>query len=93
MNYGEFTRNIGKAGLNIKEFATLIKATPNSLTNLSTKERIPKNLAIISVLLGELVDKKIEYKHLFDGIDIYKQKPRRNPKDEGLFKKKEELSK
>lgn len=76
MNYEEFTRNIGKAGLTIKEFATLIKANPNSLTNLSKKETIPKNLAIIVVLLGELVDKGLEYKHLFEKMDLEHQKPR-----------------
>ena len=38
MNYEELTRNIAKAGLDIKEFAKLIKANPNSITNLKSKE-------------------------------------------------------
>lgn len=76
MNYEEFTRNIGKAGLTIKEFAILIKANPNSLTNLSKKETVPKNLAIIVVLLGELVDKGLEYKYLFEKMDLEPQKAR-----------------
>ena len=76
MNYNEFKRNIGKAGLNLKEFALLIKASPNSITNLANRDTIPKNLAIISVLLGELVDNNIEYKHLFEKMDLTKQKAR-----------------
>ena len=89
MDYEEFTRNIGKAGLNIKEFAYLIKSKPNSLTNLKSKDIIPKNLAIISVLLGELVDKKISYKNLFKDLEIQEQKARRDRKDKTLFIKKE----
>ena len=76
MKYEEFTRNIGKAGLTIKEFAELIKANPNSMTNLATKKSVPKNLAVIVVLLGELVDKGLEYKHLFEKMDLEPQKAR-----------------
>ena len=85
MNYVEFVRNIGKAGLNMKEFASLIKAKPNSLTNLKTKDVIPKNLAIIAVLLGELVDKKMPYIHLFEHLEIEEQKARRKFDDKTLF--------
>lgn len=88
MVYEELTRNIGKAGLSIKEFAELIKVNPNSITNLKNKESVPKNLAIIAVLLGELVDKKIPYKHLLEDMDIQEQKARRDSKDKTLFKKK-----
>lgn len=76
MNYDEFTRNIRKAGLSIKEFAILIKANPNSITNLSKKNNIPKNLAIIAVLLGELVEQEIEYKRLFKKMNLEPQKAR-----------------
>lgn len=88
MVYEELTRNIGKSGLKIKEFAELIKVNPSSITNLKKKGTVPKNLAIIAVLLGELVDKKIPYNHLFEDIDIQEQKARRDSKDETLFKKK-----
>lgn len=76
MDYEEFTRNIRKAGLTIKEFAHLIKTNPNSITNLSKKEQMPKNLAIIAVLLGEIADKGIEYKSLFEKMDLQPQKAR-----------------
>ena len=76
MKYKELTRNIGKVGLTIKEFAQLIKANPNSITNLATKKSVPKNLAVIVVLLGELVDKGLPYKHLFEKMDLEPQKAR-----------------
>lgn len=77
MNYDELVRNIGKAGLTIKEFAELIKANPNSITNLSNKDKnVPKNLAIIAVLLGELVDNDIDYKPLFSRMALEPQKAR-----------------
>jgi len=76
MNYGELKRNVGKAGLNMREFAELIKANTNSITNLATKESVPKHLAIIATLLGEMVDKSVEYKHLFEKMDLEPQKAR-----------------
>jgi hypothetical protein len=90
MDYEEFVRNIRKGGLDVKEFAELIKANPNSITNLNGKDNVPKNLAIIALLLGEMKDKKVPYKHLFEGLDIEKQKPRRKIGDKNLFKKKED---
>ena len=88
MNYEELTRNIAKAGLDIKEFAELIKANPNSITNLKSKEKISKNIAIIAVLLGEMVDKGLSYNHLFEKLDLEEQKARRRSDDNTLFKKK-----
>ena len=76
MNYREFKRNIGKSGLTLNEFAQLLKMSTNSVTNLSKKEKVPKNLAIIATLLGEMADKGIEYKHLFKNMDIEQQKSR-----------------
>jgi hypothetical protein len=89
MNYEELTRNIAKAGLDIKEFAELIKANPNSITNLKSKGKMPKNIAVIAVLLGEIVDKGLGYKHLFEKLDLQEQKARRKSDDETLFKKKD----
>ena len=91
MKYEELTRNIAKAGLDIKEFAELIKANPNSITNLKSKEKMPKNIAVIAVLLGEMVDKGLDYKHLFEKLNLNGQKRRRSEEDRGmLFKKKNE---
>ena len=91
MNYYELIRNIRKAGLSVKEFAILLKANPNSITNLKKKESVPKNLGIIAVLLGEMVDKGLDYKHLFEKLNLNEQKRRRSEEDKDLlFKKKKE---
>jgi len=90
MEYEEFCRNVRKAGLTLKEFALLIEVSPNSITNLKLKDRVPNHLAIIAALLGEMVDKRVPYKHLFEDMELVKQKPRRK-KGEKLFVKKEDM--
>lgn len=88
MNYEELTRNIRKAGLDIKDFAKLIKVNPNSITNLKSKKKIPKNLGIIAVLLGEMKEAKLPFKDFLNSLDLEEQKARRKSNDETLFKKK-----
>ena len=87
MNYEELTRYIAKAGLDIKEFAELIKANPNSITNLKSKKKIPKNIGIIAVLLGEMKEAKLPFKDYLNSLDLEEQKARRKSDDKTLFKK------
>ena len=89
MNYEELKRNIRKAGLDIKDFAELIKVNPNSITNLKSKKKIPKNIGIIAVLLGEMKEAKLSFKDFLNSLDLEEQKARRKSDDETLFKKKE----
>ena len=88
MNYEELKRNIRKAGLDIKDFAELIKVNPNSITNLKSKKKIPKNIGIIAVLLGEMKEAKLPFKDFLNSLDLEEQKARRKSNDETLFKKK-----
>jgi len=76
MNYEEFTRNLGKAGLTSKSFADLLKYNRNSITNLSKKDEVPKHLAIIAVLLGEMKDKGVEFEPLIEKMDLQALKAR-----------------
>ena len=89
MDYEELTRNIAKAGLDIKEFAELIKANPNSITNLKSKKKVPKNIGIIAVLLGEMKEAKLPFKDYLNSLKLEEQKARRKSYDENLFTKKE----
>jgi transcriptional regulator with XRE-family HTH domain len=41
MPYEEFQRLMGKAGLSIKEFATLLDMNPNSITNYKKIGKVP----------------------------------------------------
>lgn len=63
MNYDEFQRNIGKAGLKLYEFAHLMEMNPTSVTNKRSRG-VPRHLAIIAVLLGEMADRGIDYRAL-----------------------------
>jgi len=76
MKYDDFKKNIRSANLSMREFADLIKANRNSITNLSTREKIPKNLYIVSALLAELAYHNIDYKKIFQEMDIAPQKAR-----------------
>jgi hypothetical protein len=76
MTYDDFKKNIKSANLTLREFADLIKANRNSITNLSTQESVPKNLYIISALLAEMAYHKIDYKIILNQMDIEPQKAR-----------------
>jgi hypothetical protein len=64
LTYEELKMNIARAGLTIKEFAELMGLHPNSITNLKQREIVPKNIAIISLLMAELAGNKIDIKSL-----------------------------
>lgn len=76
MTYTEFQRQIGKAGLTIREFADLVKMNRISLSNYGKKGEVPSHLAVIAALLGEMAERKIDYREVLAKIDITPKKPR-----------------
>lgn len=76
MTYEEFQRHIGKAGLTNIEFAQLVKMNRISLSNYGKKGEVPSHLAVIAALLGEMADRKIDYRSVLARIDIVPKKPR-----------------
>ncbi|GAB2895598.1 helix-turn-helix domain-containing protein [Uliginosibacterium flavum] len=76
MTYEEFRRQLGKAGLTIKEFAVLIKQTPNSITNHSQHKEVPPHLAIIAALMGEMAEADIDFRATLARIQFDASKPR-----------------
>jgi hypothetical protein len=76
MTYDEFQRQIGKAGLTIREFAELVKMNRVSLSNNRKKGDVPSHLAVIAVLLGEMAERKIDCREALSKIDIIPKKPR-----------------
>jgi hypothetical protein len=70
MTYEEFTRHLGKAGISAKEFASLLKKHPNSVTNNSQTGKVPNELGVIAALLGEMADKNIEYRNVISRLDL-----------------------
>jgi hypothetical protein len=76
MDYDEFRRHIGKAGLQMKEFAALIQMTPAALSNYRKRNEVPAHLAVIAVLLGELADNQIDYRPALAKVNLSPKKPR-----------------
>lgn len=63
MNYKEFRRHLGKAGLTINEFSALIRVRPNSISNYAKKGKVPEEYAVIAVLAGEAADHGIDFRN------------------------------
>lgn len=76
MTYEEFRRQLGKAGLTSKQFADLVKLNCNSVTNYATHGEVPAHWAIVAVLLGEMAERKIDFKSILEAIDISPKKVR-----------------
>lgn len=71
MNYTEFRRHLGKAGLTINEFAALLGVKPSSVSNYSARPPVPAKYALLAVLLGEMVDRGIDFRSVLSryGVD------------------------
>jgi len=76
MTYEEFQRQLGKAHLTIREFAEPVKMNRISLSNYGKKGEVPSHLAVIAALLGEMAERKIDYRNVLSRIDITPKKPR-----------------
>src|SRR4051812_31927205 len=65
MDYEEFRRHVGKAGLNINEFAALVDVTPSSISNYAKKGRVPRHYALLAILLGDAAENRFDFRALF----------------------------
>lgn len=76
MNYEEFRRHLGKAGLTNKAFAKLVAINEKSVTNMAQKPEVPNNYAVIALLMGELADNGIEFKSKLLKLELKEARPR-----------------
>lgn len=76
MNYKEFQRQLGKAGLTNTEFAELLKMNQVSICNYSKKDCMPTHLAVIAILMGELAENNVDFKEILRNIEIQPKKAR-----------------
>jgi hypothetical protein len=76
MDYEEFRRQIGKAGLTNKTFANLVKINSNSITNYKKDGAVPDHWAIVALLMGVMADHKIDFKNAINNIEIETRKVR-----------------
>ena len=70
MNYAEFRRHLGKAGLTINEFSALMEVRPSSISNYAKKPLVPRQYAVIAVLLGDAADRGVDFRELLTRFGI-----------------------
>ena len=71
MPYEEFQRLMGKAGLSIKEFATLLDMNPNSITNYKKIGKVPTHIAVLVYLLSSMKVEGVDFYPIFEKIKSY----------------------
>lgn len=76
MNYEEFRRQLGKAGITAREFGEVLKLHPKSITNYSQQGEVPSHLAVIVTLMGEMAEHGMDYRGALSRIQIAPNKPR-----------------
>lgn len=76
MTYEEFLRQLGKAGLTVKEFAQLVRMNRVSISNNAKKGQVPSHLAVIACLMGEMAERRIDYREALSRIEIEPKKAR-----------------
>jgi hypothetical protein len=73
MNYQEFRRHLGKAGLTVNEYSALIGVRPSSISNYAKKVEVPRVHAVIGVMLGEAADRSVNFREVLErfGLPIH----------------------
>ena len=76
MQYDEFKRRLGKAGLSIKEFAALIGVSCNTVSNYAAKGVVPSHLAIEATLMSEMAERNVDFRQPLSALQLTEKKPR-----------------
>lgn len=89
MEYIEFKRHLGKGGLGIKEFASLLDVSPTAVTNHASKGVVPRSYAALAILIGDAADRGSDFRTALSrfGIHILKS-PAGNVSHLDEFKRK-----
>lgn len=70
MTYDEFTEQLDRADIKVREFAQLIKRTPNAITNYAGKGEVPALIAIVATLIAEMHLSGIDYRSVIGSIEF-----------------------
>lgn len=76
MDYEEFRRHLGKAGLTNKAFAELLSINERSITNMAQKPEVPNHYAVIALLMGEMAENGVAFKEKVLALELKMAKPR-----------------
>lgn len=80
MTYDEFTQQLDRADIKVREFAQLIKRTPNAITNYAGKGEVPALIAIVATLIAEMHLSGIDYRSTISAIEFEGIAPRTDGK-------------
>jgi hypothetical protein len=84
MSYDEFLRQLGKAGLSVREFAILLRMNPNSVSNYGASGEVPDHLAVLAALMGEMSEHRIDFRPVLARIEL--RTKRRGSNGPGRFR-------
>lgn len=76
MTYDDFLSELGRARLSVRAFADLIGMNRNSVSNYASRCEVPRHLAVIAVLLGEMKVKGIAFEAAVERVSSTRKKPR-----------------
>lgn len=76
MEYSLFLQLINKAGLNINEFAALLKMNRVSVCNYSKKGDVPDHLCVIAALMAEMNECGMNFTSIIDELNLSPKKKR-----------------
>lgn len=62
MDYTEFKRHLGKGGISLSQFASLIDVCPTAVTNYAGKSAVPRHYAVLAVLIGDATDRGSDFR-------------------------------
>lgn len=71
MDYAEFRRHLGKAGLTVNAFAGYMGVTPSSVSNHARRGQVPRSYAILAVLMGDAADRGVDFSSVLRRFAIF----------------------
>lgn len=64
MEYAIFKKKLGQAGLTVTDFAGIMQLNCNSVSNYSSKGRVPVHLAVAVTLMSEMAYREIDFRSI-----------------------------
>ena len=76
MLYADFLSELERAGLTVREFASLVQMHPNSVSNYASSGEVPTHLAVIAALISELHKHGVGHQAVFGRLHLSAKRPR-----------------
>jgi len=76
VNYDEFKRRLGKAGLSVREFSELLRCNCNTVSNYASREVVPTHFAVYVTLMSEMAERGVDFKTPISALDLREKMPR-----------------